>query len=111
VSMYSELLGLAVDHDHFDHGHDHDHVPDTKGAALARLIESRLRLRSARSSEPNDDALATLADQLAYDVALLRLARLVGIDCQSTEFGRPEQARRRLERLLATSGIDLHEQA
>jgi hypothetical protein len=99
--MYSELLGIAM-------SDDPDNLQETKGAALARLIESRLRLGSSRTSERHDDVLATLADQLAYDVALLRLARLVGIDCQLSEFGRPEQARRRIEQLLTTHGIDVH---
>ena len=48
---------------------------------------------------------AALTDQMAYDVALIKLAQRVGIECSASEFDVPERARAMLERTLFARGI------
>jgi hypothetical protein len=48
-------------------------------------------------------------DQLSYDVALIELVRLLGVECDALEFDRPDKARARLERVLTARGIRLED--
>lgn len=47
------------------------------------------------------------ADQLAYDLALMELSRLLGIECEVLRFNQPQRERDRLENELASRGIHL----
>jgi len=99
VSMYAELLDLAL-------GRPRANGEATKGEALAGLMERRAALRSGGSREQADDGVSgALADQLAYDSALIRLARQLGITCDPRDFRRPDRGRQQLEEALAARGI------
>jgi len=58
-----------------------------------------------------DDTYVTVSNHLAYDAALIRLSRLLGVDCGAEEFDQPEKARVRLEGVLSARGISVHEMA
>jgi hypothetical protein len=102
MTMYAQLLGSALDR------REQLDVESTAGDALAEL----LRCRSDIHSEPHlkrrsGQALSGVAEQLAYDVALVGLARRLGIDCDLDHFDQPHRARHTLERALATRGVPL----
>ena len=76
------------------------------------------RFRPARSSFEvlpfstgvyTDWAPDAIADQLAYDVALVELSQRLGIEVDLTRFGQPRQERDRLEQALISRGIHLDE--
>ena len=92
MSMYSQLLAAAL-----DTTTPPDDEPST-GAAWARLLRCRSRV-----GVPD----ASLVDHLAYDVALVELARLLGVECDASEFDRAEPARARLEGALSAQGVRL----
>ena len=52
-----------------------------------------------------------LVNYLAYDAALIKLTRLLGLDCSAEEYDLdlPEKARARLEKVLSSRGIALDE--
>jgi len=47
---------------------------------------------------------SALADEVAYDAALIRYARTLGLRCDTERFGWPHDERRTTERLLASRG-------
>jgi hypothetical protein len=102
MSVYAQLLGNALDQAHSDAR------TTTGGDALAQLLECRTRLRTNRSSYAGPDwAPDAIADQLAYDVALVELSRRLGIEVDLTRFGQPRQERGRLEQALISRGVHL----
>lgn len=104
MSMYTELLGAAF-------GHTGSGEETTAGEALAELlrVSGRLGVASELSRTGTGWAPAAVADQLAYDVALLRLSRALGIACEPAAFDPPEPERARLEEALASRGVPLGE--
>jgi hypothetical protein len=54
-----------------------------------------------------DTVPAVLALQIGYDVALLELAEVVGIESEPSRFDQPERERDRLRHALSDIGIDL----
>lgn len=104
MSIYAQLLIDALGQRHAE-----DESPTTADT-LAQLVKARDRLSFNRSSYTESDwAPAAVADQLAYDVALIELARLHGIEVSVARFSRPLPERTRLERALVSRGIPLHE--
>jgi len=101
VSIYAELLGSALDQSHLDED-------TTFRDALAHLVECRNRLGADLSSY-TDWAPAAVADQLAYDIALIELSRRLSIDVDLARFRQPQHERRRLEQALAAHGVQLEE--
>jgi len=101
-SLYSDLLDAALQEREQSEG------DPSSGEALARLVQYRHEV-VWRQQPASDRALTTpaLADQMAYDVALIRYARSLGIDCDPEGFGSPRDERQRLERVLASRGIPL----
>jgi hypothetical protein len=100
--MYSQLIGAAL-----DLAQDSDGQPTTS-AALANLLRCRVQLGEDPGSDGGlEGVYGSVADHLAYDVALMELARLLGVECDASEFDRPETARARLERILTGRGIRL----
>jgi hypothetical protein len=82
----------------------------TTSEALAALSERRQHLDWSPSSERGTDwSSAALAHQVAYDLALIGLARSVGIDCDPSSFEQPQRRRIELERELKSRGIRLEE--
>ena len=69
----------------------------------------RLRRTMDRHATRNDPgwALQAVADQLAYDAALIRLARRRGISAAPPDFETPELGRATLEEALAARGVTL----
>lgn len=98
--MYTQLLGTAL----AEQG-----PPETGravGAGLAALRSCRSRMqRNERSRSGSGWAPGAVSDQLAYDVALVRLAVDHGIEIDLDGFERPRLGRSRLEQALAVRGI------
>ena len=98
--MYARLLEAVLTEDD-----DPSSVPARSSGPLAELV--RLRHAMDRHAERNDPgwALQAVADQLAYDAALVRLARKRGVSVDIGCFDVPEQGRARLEQALADMGV------
>ena len=99
MSMYSQLLRAAVGVS----SSSRDEL--NPRAALAELIRCRSRLAGSESHEGSDWASAAVADELAYDSALIALCRSVGVPCDVDDFDNPGQGRVRLEQGLKSRGI------
>jgi hypothetical protein len=72
--------------------------------SLARTHRSRM-LASAQDPHPSADW--SLAYDVIYDSALIRLSAAVGIEAAPALFGQPRDERARLELALAEAGVDL----
>ena len=74
--------------------------------ALAQVLRHR---RNLVGSGPDHRgwAAGALADQVAYDSALIAYARRVGLECDPRRFGNPGLERQRIERVLGDRGIPL----
>jgi hypothetical protein len=102
-SMYAHLVASALGELEKSQG------SPVAATALSELRRCRRQLRMSLASRTGRDwAPAAVADQVAYDVALTRLARSLGVECDPTTFDRPEQQRLRLERAIAVAGIQLN---
>ncbi len=101
MSMYTQLLDAAL----------HQLSIDGSGedVAVAEVQRYRNQLERATPDVDPDTVSAALALQIGYDVALLRLAELVGIDSDPGRFDRPQLERTRLEREFARRGIPLNQ--
>jgi hypothetical protein len=96
VSMYVDILSSAID----------TWVEQLSGDAL---IEYALTCRAQmlRSGASRGiSATARLAAEIAYDRALIRLCETHGVEVAITNFAFPVSERARIERLLASSGVD-----
>jgi hypothetical protein len=104
MSMYTYILETAL---------RERSQPDTRLTtrdAVAVVLECRRYLGSiAPSGWSGDWGSAALANQVAYDLALIDLARSVGIDCDTTSFDQPQRRRIELERELVSRGVELDE--
>jgi len=101
-SVYLELLHSALEERERAGG-----APSAR-AALAELVRCRRQtLWNQRSPANPDWAVGALADQLAYDIALIRYARCVGIDCDPDRFGWPHGERETIEQILTARGLPL----
>ena len=58
-------------------------------------------------NDGDDIVPMVLAREIGYDVALLELAGLLGIESDPSRFSQPRQERARLEQALRDRGIDL----
>jgi hypothetical protein len=100
MSMYTELLHAAVG----------DRGPvvlrPTRDSALYALRRSRRELDEGTPPVTDPDAVpVVLAREVAYDVALVDLAELMGIETDLQRFEQPRLERARLEEALRESGI------
>jgi hypothetical protein len=96
MTIYSDLLDLALrERDADDRGPTDD--------TLAELVRCRARLPVEPPAPP---VLDDVADQLAYDVALVRHAEYLGIRRDVSPFARPPEGRRALERSVGARWID-----
>ena len=98
MSMYSELLILSYRETEAD-------GQVSPGELLANLLASRGRCR--RDGRSARSGAGTLATELDYDLALLRLCAAMGVDHDPQRFTDPGPERSRLELTLAGAGIDL----
>ena len=69
----------------------------TTDEALAAFLECRLHLGSTASSERSAAwGSAALANQVAFDLALIDLAESVGLECAPSSFDQPQRGRKHL---------------
>jgi hypothetical protein len=100
MSMYTQLLDAAVE----------QRAPvalrPTRRSALNALRRRRGDLNEDRPAPTDPDAVpVVLAREIAYDVALLELAKVLGIETDPSRFEQPRQERARLEKELRERGI------
>jgi hypothetical protein len=104
MSMYTQLLEAALNE------HRQPAVAPTAVEALAALLHCGTRLGSSGSLERRLDwSSIALANQVAYDIALIELARCVGIACDPGTFDQPVRRRNELTRELESRCIHLNE--
>jgi hypothetical protein len=101
MSMYTQLLSAAM-----------DQCPPEAAAATERgAVDEVLRCRSGLQGAPPeadpDAVYAVLALEVAYDVALLQLARVVGVESDPSRFELPQLERARVQGALRDRGISL----
>jgi hypothetical protein len=97
VSMYVDILSSALD----------GWGDELTGVAL---VDHALSCRSEMLGVvPHlaDTAYSSLAAEISYDRALFKLCEAKGVPVDTTGFAFPHQERARLERKLASAGIDL----
>ncbi|HVA53206.1 MAG TPA: hypothetical protein VNF05_06800 [Acidimicrobiales bacterium] len=101
ASMYADLLSDALEN--WD-------GELSAGALFDHVLECRIEMLSARPST-GDDAYLTLAKEIAYDRALIKLCATHGIEARAVDFAHPGEERSRLERALSNHGVNLTELA
>ncbi|HEY5110058.1 MAG TPA: hypothetical protein VII96_10670 [Acidimicrobiales bacterium] len=100
-AMYTQLLEAVLAYEA-----DPATQPRSQGP-LADVIRLRHTMeRHAARTDPGW-ALQAVADQLAYDAALVRLARKRGVAVGLDAFDIPEQGRAALEEALIALGVNL----
>jgi hypothetical protein len=102
MSMYTHLLDAAF---------------EQRGPVLVRPSEDnalktarRCRGELARHAPPATDSDAVpvvLAREISYDVSLLELAEVLGVETDPSRFEQPRNERARLEQLFTDLGIKL----
>ncbi|HEX4127683.1 MAG TPA: hypothetical protein VHX67_08925 [Acidimicrobiales bacterium] len=102
MSMYTQLLDAA-----FGQRAPVLARPTERGAlATARHCRRQL-VRAASPATDPDAAPVVLAREIGYDVALLELAGIMGIETDPSRFEQPLRERARLEQVLLERGIAL----
>jgi hypothetical protein len=105
MSMYTQLLDAAFT----ERARPGGRV--TRRVAVAEVIRCRDELDEGVPPDIDPDAVpVVLALEIGYDVALMELARVVGVDTDPSRFDQPQRERRRLEHAFNDLGIDLEEQ-
>ena len=97
MSMYVDILSSALD----------TWVDELTGTAL---VDYALVCRAEMlgvSPHRGDTAYSSLAAEIGYDRALIKLCESNDVAVMATSFAFPGQERARLERELASAGIDL----
>jgi hypothetical protein len=101
MSMYTQLLDAAL-----EQRRPRDPDP-SRSHAVEAVRRCREELERGAPEQGIDTVPAVLALQIGYDVALLELAEVVGIDSGPSRFEQPERERDRLRHALYDMGIDL----
>jgi hypothetical protein len=103
MSIYAVLLDTVL------HERQQQGPVLAPGERLAALLRCRSQLEASTYASRGSDGVATaVADQLAYDVALIEFARGLGIDPDPRRFDPPQLERHRLEEALVLRGIALY---
>lgn len=101
MSMYTQLLDAALA----------QRPPRKPAPSPTRAVEEvrrcRAELERGVPQHDGDSVPAALALQISYDVALLELVEVVGIESGPSRFEQPERERDRLRRALGDIDIDL----
>jgi hypothetical protein len=101
MSMYTQLLDAALEQ-------RPRREPDpSRSHAVEEVRRRREELERGVTERTIDTVPAVLALQIGYDVALLELAEVVGIESEPSRFDQPERERDRLRHALSDIGIDL----
>jgi hypothetical protein len=98
MAMYAQLLSALLTSEGAD-----SYGPGEL-LSLARTSRHQVRTSSDRTDRSAEQGLA---DDVRYDCALIRLCAASGIETAPASFGQPRVERARLERALATTGMDL----
>jgi hypothetical protein len=98
MSMYTRLLDAALRERPLTEVGAREH-------ALGEVIRCRRDLEDGVPPGAADTVPVALALQIAYDVALVEMARAVGVDTDPNRFEQPQTERERLERALSRSRI------
>jgi len=99
--MYAQLLDAALEQ-------RPPREPDpSRHHAVEEVRRCREELELGVPERNVDTVPSVLALQIGYDVALLELAKAVGIESEPSRFDQPERERDRLRRALNEIGIDL----
>jgi hypothetical protein len=77
---------------------------------LADLVDSRARLRGVNGGS-TPSAAESLARELSYDGALIRLCEALAVPASASRFSNPPQERQRLELELAALGLPFADSA
>jgi hypothetical protein len=102
MSMYTQLLDAAFGR------RGPVLVRPTKQGALDALWRRRRELNQDVPPTSDPDAVpAVLAREIGYDVALLELAEVWGIESDPSHFEQPRLERSRLEQALRDRGVTL----
>jgi hypothetical protein len=102
-SLYADLLEAVLDE------RERSGAAPSNGEALADLVQRRHQVLLNRQSRPDEGGATTaLTDEVAYDAALIRQARRLGIDCDPSLFGGAQHERHRLEQALRSRGLPLN---
>jgi len=100
--MYTQLLRAACAQRERPGGHI------TRRLALAEVMRCRHELDEGRPPATDPDTVpVVLALEIGYDVALIELARIVGVDTDPSRFEQPQRERDRLEQVFNDLGIDV----
>jgi hypothetical protein len=95
--MYSRILSTALE----------DWVDDlTDDVLIDYALACRSEMLELRAYQ-GQSALISLAAEVAYDRALLKLCEAHGINVADLSFVHPQEERVRLEAALAAAGLDL----
>jgi hypothetical protein len=100
MSMYSMLLAAALDRE------AETVSPKSTAEALARVLRCRPHADASRTPQRGSNYDRTI-DSLSYDVALVQLARLVGVDCDVSQFDQAGLARSLLIQEFLALGLPL----
>jgi hypothetical protein len=102
MSMYTQLLDAAVGQ------RATVMVRADERSALSEVVRCRAQLEQGVPAATDSDAVPlVLAREVGYDVALLELAEVLGIETDTGRFEQPRQERARLEQALRDQGISL----
>jgi hypothetical protein len=103
MSIYVQLLSAAL-------AEAPPLSDETAAGAVSELLCRRADLYTRGSSHAGPiRAPDAVAYELAYDMALIRLARLLGMECEAGDFDLPGRGRARVELSLVSKGIRLGE--
>jgi hypothetical protein len=97
--MYTQLLDVAYG--------EPARVEPSAPSAIDELVRCRGELDGAPADGEPDHVPATLAREIGYDVALLHLAGVLGIETDPSRFEQPWRERERLELAFRARGISL----
>lgn len=102
MSMYTQLLDAAVGQ------RATVLVRADERSALNEVVRCRAQLEGSVPTATDSDAVpVVLAREISYDVALLELAEVLGIETDTGRFEQPRRERVRLEQALRDLGIPL----
>jgi hypothetical protein len=99
MSMYVELLSAVLAAEEAE--------PVTADSLLDVAADCRARMLRSRTQR-TVSAKHALANEIAYDRALVNLCAFHGIEVDPGRFTHPREERARLERALAEIGVDLN---
>jgi hypothetical protein len=101
MSMYTQLLDAALEQ------RPHRQREQSRSRAVEKVRRCREELELGVTEHNIDTVPAVLALQIGYDVALLELAEVVGVESGPGRFEQPERERDRLRQAFNDMGINL----